>query len=212
MLSQEEKRKHSHFPGFSARNLLLIPNLLTLSRLALLVPALVFIIGSDSPESDHIAAAFLLVAFATDVIDGLWARVFKCISDLGKVLDPVVDKIVVDSCALALCLSHNNHTFPIYLVIVIVVRDLLILVLALRVLREDHHLFVSSWTGKVTTFTIAITILAFLLRDHMPVALLIVLPTIILGMIAVSSVDYLETYWSVRHKRIKRGSDDEATI
>ncbi len=210
-LSQAEKRKRVNHPGFHFADVLLLPNLLSLSRLMLAIPAVVLIVRGGS---NQVAAGLLLAAFLTDALDGMIARTFRVISDLGKLIDPAADKIIVISTAIALSLGHRDPRFPLFLVAAIVLRDLLIVFFALRVLKEDHHLFTSSWPGKVTTFVIAVTLLVYLLPEYAPVKLIVVLPYVVLSLLALSSVDYLEKYWSVRHKlragRWRKRTGDEA--
>ncbi len=207
IVSQEEKRKRTNYPGIHVNDLLLLPNLLTLLRLVWAIPALVLIVVGQGAY-DLWAAGLLCLAFLTDVLDGFVARTFNLISDLGKVLDPVVDKLVVLSVAFALVLPFRDPALPIWLLLTIVFRDSIILIFAIRVLQEDHYLFTSSWTGKFATFAIATTLLAYLLIDYIPVNLLISLPLITEGLLILSGVDYLEKYWSVRHKRYQKRNEN----
>ncbi len=200
-VSQEEKRKRTHYEGIQWRDLRLVPNILSLTRIAWAIPALYFIIRNQGHTDDLYAGLFLLLAFLTDVLDGFWARHFKQISNLGRILDPLIDKIVVISTALTLSLSTRDPGFPLWLVGAMVIRDLLILLLALRVLKEDKYLFTSSWSGKAATFAVAGTIFAFIFRIYIPGRILVMLPYIVLALLALSSVDYFEKYWSVKHKR-----------
>ncbi len=204
MLSQEQKRKRTHYQGINLRDLLLIPNLLTLSRALWTIPALVLILQASNGENDLIAAGFLFLAFITDVVDGFWARSFHKISDLGKILDPIVDKFVIISVALALGSPNRNPHLPHWLIVGVISRDSLILIVTLRALHEDHYLFTSSWTGKVATFVLASTLLAYLLSDYLHDQIVSRLPLVAFGFLVLSSVDYLEKYWSVRHKKLKR--------
>lgn len=200
-ISQAEKRRHVDHVGIRARDLLLAANLLTLSRLLFIIPAVIIIAKSHGDQRDMIAAGLLALGFVTDMFDGIVARTFKQISELGKILDPVVDKIVVFFTATALTFSDRDPSFPLWLLGAIVARDLLILGFASRALREDHHLFVSSWSGKVTTFAIALTLIVYLLDQYVPQSVIITFPWVVFGLLIVSSIEYAEKYWSVRHKK-----------
>ncbi|MFH0881522.1 MAG: CDP-alcohol phosphatidyltransferase family protein [bacterium] len=206
-ISQEQKRRHVHHPGVRLSDLRLLPNILTLSRLLFILPAVLIISRSEGSNQDIVAGILLMCGFITDMFDGIIARTFKMTSDLGKILDPLVDKVVVISTAAALTFSSHEPQFPIWLFGAILVRDGMIFVLATRALREDHHLFVSSWTGKATTFATAMTLMIFLLDQYLIPEIMIVAPWVVLGLLTLSSVDYLERYWSVRHKRFL--SDDQ---
>ncbi len=200
-ISQDQKRRQVQYPGIHLSDLRLLPNILTLSRLAFILPAVILISQSRGPGQDMIAAILLLCGFVTDMLDGIIARLFKKISDLGKILDPIVDKVVVLSTAAALTFSAHEPRFPLWLFVAIVFRDGMILILATRALQEDHYLFVSSWPGKATTFAIAATLMIYLLDHYLFEEIVIVAPWVVLGLLALSSVDYIERYWSVRHKR-----------
>lgn len=71
-----------------------LPNSITLSRL-LGLPAIVYCLYSDSPTWQSIGLAVFLVAAATDWLDGYLARKLDLVTDLGKFLDPLVDKLLV---------------------------------------------------------------------------------------------------------------------
>lgn len=207
-ISQEERRRQVHHVGIKARDLLLVPNLLSLSRLLFAVPAVYLIAISQSTRTDLYAGGLLVLSFLSDVLDGIWARTFNAISDLGKILDPLIDKIVMISTAAALTFTQHDPQLPVWLLAGILLRDVLIVVFATLVLAEDHHLFVSSWTGKATTFVLAVTLLAYLLKGFIPTTILVVLPWIGLTMLVLSSIDYLEKYWSVKHKRYMDSSNE----
>jgi len=202
-ISQEEKRRHVNHSGIRLSDVWLLPNILTLSRLIFILPAVLIISRSKGGEQDVLAGILLLCGFITDMLDGIVARTFKMISDLGKILDPVVDKIVVLSTAAVLTFSSHEPRFPIWLFAAILLRDSMIFLFASKALKEDHHLFVSSWTGKATTFGIAITVMIFLFDQYVVPEIVMVAPWVVLGLLALSSLDYLEKYWSVRHKKFQ---------
>ncbi|HBL40368.1 MAG TPA: phosphatidylglycerophosphate synthase, partial [Ruminococcaceae bacterium] len=80
-------------------SIITVPNILSFLRIAL-VPILVilYIVA----EEYRISAALIILSGATDVLDGWIARKFNCISDFGKFIDPVADKLT--QCAVVLCL------------------------------------------------------------------------------------------------------------
>jgi len=75
-----------------ARDLLLIPNILTLTRIALVfIPA--YLISLQNPDYRIYMLIAIAVGMATDILDGTLARKLSQISDLGKILDPLADKV-----------------------------------------------------------------------------------------------------------------------
>ncbi len=194
--SHADKQRAVDREGIRGADVLLVPNLLSLSRLILAVPALWALLHGK----DLTAVIFLGLSFLTDVLDGFFARALHQKSELGKILDPVIDKLVVLGIAAVLTFAPRPHQLPLIVFLMILLRDVVILILASRALREDHYLFVSRWSGKATTFVIAITLLAFIVQDLVPDTVLGVLPWVAFALLGISSVDSLETYWSVKHK------------
>ena len=88
------------------KDILNIPNLLSLFRL-LLIPVYITIYLRAQDKADYfLAASILAVSCLTDMIDGQIARRFNMITDLGKLLDPIADKLT--QFALVLCLSLRH--------------------------------------------------------------------------------------------------------
>ncbi len=71
-----------------------LPNVLTVARI-LLIPVFVFVFASPTPERSLAAAAVFLVAAATDFLDGYLARRRSQVTRLGRLLDPIADKLLV---------------------------------------------------------------------------------------------------------------------
>ena len=123
-----------------------IANLLSIIRIYLMYPLLTFI-----SEENYIFALYVfIVAAATDGLDGYLARVMNWQTDLGKILDPVADKVLLIGTILILWI--NNH-IPIYVLIVFVLRDFIIIMGAAfhmtvyETAAPDPNIF-----GKITTF------------------------------------------------------------
>lgn len=102
--------------------------------------------------------ALMLVAVATDFLDGALARRSGQVTDLGKILDPLADKVCVDSMALALALWRD---FPWWAAGVIVGRDLLILAGGLLLLRGTKAVPVSNLPGKAAVTFMAGAIVCY---------------------------------------------------
>ena len=102
-----------------------LPNLLTLSRIAA-IPLLVVLAAIRTPEADLAACVVFSVAAITDYFDGKLARSRKQISDLGRMLDPIADKLLV-ACALMLLAGMGRLTdFGLFPAIVIMLREILV--------------------------------------------------------------------------------------
>jgi CDP-diacylglycerol--glycerol-3-phosphate 3-phosphatidyltransferase len=134
------------------------PNILTLCRLVLVVPV-TYLIVVEGPRVWILG--LVLVAVATDWFDGSIARWSHTVSEWGKVLDPLVDKIAAGSIVLAL---FYKGFFPTWFILLVLVRDLLIVLGGIRLGRRTGLVPPSLWSGKVAVSAIAVTFLAALLR------------------------------------------------
>ena len=102
-----------------------LPNLLTLSRIAA-IPILVLLIAINAPMADLLACALFALAGITDWLDGQLARSRKQLSDLGRMLDPIADKLLVGATLMLLVGFHRLPAFGIYPAIVIMLREILV--------------------------------------------------------------------------------------
>jgi CDP-diacylglycerol--glycerol-3-phosphate 3-phosphatidyltransferase len=107
-----------------------LPNLLSLFRIAI-IPFLVYILTYTDPLASALAALLFVVAAATDYFDGYLARRNKTVSNLGKVLDPLADKLMIVSALIMLAAMDrpDNATVPAWLVVVVVARETAVTIL-----------------------------------------------------------------------------------
>ena len=123
-----------------------IPNLLSIIRIYLMYPLLTFI----SEESYLFALYIFIIAAATDGLDGYLARVMDWQTDLGKILDPIADKVLLIGTVFILWM---NSYIPIFVLIVFILRDFII------IMGAAFHMTVYETAapnpnvfGKITTF------------------------------------------------------------
>lgn len=133
-----------------------IPNLLSLFRLALIPLYVVIYLNARSNTDYYLAAAILAVSCLTDLIDGQIARRFNMISTIGKVLDPLADKVT--QFTMVICLSIK---YPIlwFLVILIFIKEIFQLIAGLLRLRKGKMLKGAQITGKVCTAVLFISLI-----------------------------------------------------
>jgi len=170
-----------------------LPNLLTLSRLAV-IPVLMALLIVRFPGHDELAAALFLVFSFTDTLDGQIARRRGTVSDLGKFLDPLADKLFVLSVLIVLV---QEGLVAAWVVVVIFSRELLITIL--RSVGAGQGLIIAAAPlGKTKTVMqmVAVTLL-ILQRPYpflVPVAALAVAIAVVFTI--GSGIDYL---WRFRH-------------
>ena len=136
-----------------------IPNFLTTLRVCL-IPFFLYFLFFKDVESKVIALIIFIIASLTDLLDGYLARKWKVTSKLGTFLDPLADKALIISALVAFILLDNQ--IPIWMLIVIVSRDILITLM--RILGKRKGMEVKTSTlGKVKTVVQMTTIILILL-------------------------------------------------
>lgn len=142
-----------------------IPNLLSLFRL-LLIPVYVTIYLNAQSNLDYfLAAGILAVSCLTDMIDGKIARHFNMISTVGKVLDPVADKLTQFTLILCLAVRHNILW---YLVGLFFVKESFQLIIGGINLKKGRMLKTSLISGKISTTVLFISLVLLVLLPALP--------------------------------------------
>ncbi len=129
-----------------------IPNLLTLLRMAC-VPALIWFLFWYRPVSQGYLWGLILFVAASisDYLDGFLARRWNIISNFGKIMDPLADKLVVVTSILALSIGPWK-LFGLWVVIVVVVREVAVTIRRNYYSRKNIFIPANIW-GKIKTFT-----------------------------------------------------------
>jgi len=123
-----------------------VANVITVLRL-LLIPFFFSVVLSDRAHADTLAFALFAAAAATDWLDGMIARRTGTVTTLGKVIDPLVDRLLLAAGVIGLYLIER---VPLWLVAVLVARDAYLLWGAYRLERHGERLPV-TYLGKATT-------------------------------------------------------------
>jgi CDP-diacylglycerol--glycerol-3-phosphate 3-phosphatidyltransferase len=163
-----------------------IPNTLSVLRVFLILPFTYSLAYDDMPAVLLIAVTMIL----TDYFDGYLARKWNVVSDAGKILDPLADKLCVASVGLVLVFLRG---FPLFLIILLLLRDGLILLAGFLMIRKNSQVPVSDALGKVTVGVVSACLLIYLFRLD-PLKAPAVILTII--MLFVSSVSYWKMFRS----------------
>lgn len=128
------------------KNIVLYPNFMTLSRIAS-VPVMIVLLMFPGKLTAFFAAIVFSLAAITDYYDGYYARKMNMVTNLGKILDPLADKLLVSS---AFIMLVDLHYMPAWIACVIIGRELA--VTGLRSVIASHGEDVgASWLGKYKT-------------------------------------------------------------
>ncbi len=182
-------------PGLG-RQLLQLPNLLTLSRL-ILVPFFVF---SSLQGAFILAFAIFLAAAITDAFDGYIARRYDLGSPLGAILDPAADKtMMVSGYVVYSFASVAPHHLPIWLTGVVFFRDLSLVVAAWFIYRRfGAKKFDPTGLGKLSTITqvvaLATTVAANTPLDILALPLLLPVQVVAFVLTVISGFDYVRVW------------------
>lgn len=173
------------------KEILTIPNLLSLFRL-LLIPVYIAIYLEAKTDSDYyLAAGILAVSCLTDLIDGKIARHFNMISTLGKILDPLADKLT--QFALILCLAMK-HPILWYLVALFVVKESFQLIAGGVNLKKGRMLKGALITGKICTTVLFVSLILMVMIPQLSDFAVTVIFWIDMLFMCISFGDYLLTY------------------
>jgi len=137
-----------------------IANIITVVRI-LLAPLFIWMLLADNGELGplrYAAAALFVIAIVTDSLDGYLARSRNLVTDLGKILDPIADKVLVGAALVALSLPGELWW---WVTIVILVREFGITVFRFAALRD--RVIAADWSGKIKTVVqaVAVSLLLF---------------------------------------------------
>ena len=164
--------------------ILTIPNMLSFFRLCL-IPVIMWLY---CVEDNYLwAGIVLIVSGITDTVDGFVARHFHMTSDLGKVLDPVADKLT--QAAMLFCLLTR---FPLMILPlgIMVLKEFFMGVTGLMVIQKTGKVFGADWHGKVTTWLLYAMMILHVFWYNIPAALSRILIAACVVMMLISLVLY----------------------
>lgn len=173
-----------------------VPNILSVFRL-MLIPIFAVIYITNLKGSGMVAAILLLLSGITDVLDGVIARKFNMISDLGKILDPLADKLTQASICICLVI---RRVAPLWLLCLLIIKEFVMIGAGANIIRKGKALMSSKWFGKLGTvvfYTVMITIIAFQPSRQIIDLLL----AIVLAFMVFSLIMYIPSFFKIISKR-----------
>ena len=189
-----------------------LPNKLTVFRMVLIVPFVILLLGGYEgwgwftmlfsgilPYTDNYALALFVIASLTDLLDGKIARKYNLVTNFGKFMDPLADKLLV--CSAMICLTAMER-IPAWIVIIIISREFVIS--GFRLIASDNgKVIAASYWGKFkTTFQMVMVILMIAdIPALSPLTALVMWISLILTV--VSLLDYL-----IKNKEVMKNSGD----
>ena len=177
-----------------------LPNKLTIFRIILIVPFVLLLLGQSGGWGwyralfggiveyvDYIALAIFIIASLTDLIDGKIARKYNLVTNFGKFMDPLADKLLVSAAMIALV---ELRRVPAWIVILIISREFIIS--GFRLVAADNGVVIAaSYWGKFKT-TFQMVMVCLMIADIPQLQLVTdIVMWIALALTLVSLVDYL---------------------
>ncbi len=165
-----------------------LPNKLTMLRVVMIPFFVVFMLVPIAGGADKwIAMALFIAASLTDMLDGHIARKYHLVTNFGKFMDPLADKLLV--CSALICLVDLGR-IPSWVVIVIIAREFIIS--GFRLIASDNGVVIAaSYWGKFKT-TFQMVMICLMIADLEPLRLLTAaVMWIALALTVVSLMDYL---------------------
>ena len=184
-----------------------LPNKLTISRM-IMVPIVLAVLCVPFPISDTavriIAAVLFALTSLTDMLDGKIARKYNLITDFGKFMDPLADKLLVITTMLGLLVRYE-YIRPVYVwaLFIVILREFAVTSLRMVASNKAGLVIAAAWLGKIKTVTQMFSILCILLE---PVILpfpffetyrpLTFISIVVMAVMTLwSGIDYLVKYW-----------------
>jgi CDP-diacylglycerol--glycerol-3-phosphate 3-phosphatidyltransferase len=144
------------------RDFLLLPNLLAIFRI-LILPFIFYFLAQDTHSGLIIALVLIALAVGSDVLDGYAARRLNQITDLGRILDPVADKLGLGLLVIFIIIHRG---FPIWVAVLLFSKDLLTLIAGLLMVRRKGFVLMSNNWGKLNSWIWVFTVVIYIVRIH----------------------------------------------
>ena len=174
-----------------------VPNLLSLLRLAM-VPVFAAVFFLPDPSARSWAAGVYALAFVTDIADGWIARHFHQVTRLGRILDPLADKLMTFT--VIVCITAAG-IIPLWAVVVFFLKEAAMGVGALSMYHKTEDVIPSNWLGKVSTGVFFVVCAALVLFPGIPSSWATGLITRALVLTILAFVSYLLQYLSLTGRR-----------
>lgn len=172
------------------KELFYISNFLSILRIILLFP-LSYLLITNLEGNRTLIIVILLSMYVTDLLDGFLARRLNQVTELGKIIDPLADKISVITLVLILLILNK---IALWFVLIVVLRDILILLFGLILKGRKKITLMSNYPGKFAVFSIGVVILISTLNLSSLFELQFYLMLFSTALILYSSFLYLKRY------------------
>ena len=183
-----------------------LPNKLTLLRIFLIPFCMIAIIYPIFPGDviwRIVAAALFALTALTDMLDGKIARKYNLITDFGKFLDPLADKLLIFGAMLAILVRYADDklfcSIFVWATLIVILREIAVTALRMIAASKNGTVIAAAWLGKVKTVTQMLCVLTLLLEGLFPLGSYHIAGYITMAamvfMTLWSGINYLRAYW-----------------
>ena len=181
------------------KEIITIPNLLSVFRLLLVPVAMNLYLKATNPMQYYFAGGMLSLACFTDALDGFIARHWNMVSTLGKVLDPLADKVTQLTVTVCLCTKY-----PVLRVVLLLltVKELFQLTAGICHLKKGKMLPGALSAGKISTAVLFISLIYLVLFPNVSTEWVQILAALNTGLLTYSFVSYVFAYFG-KHPKVQ---------
>ena len=173
------------------KEILTIPNLLSLFRLLLIPVYVVIYVNAKDASGYYLSAAILAISCLTDMIDGKIARHFDMVTAIGKILDPLADKATQFTMIICLSIKHPViHS----LIVLFVIKEGFQLIAGSINLKRGKMLKGALLSGKICTTVLFVSLIIMVMLPDMTSKIITIITVIDLIFMLVAFLDYIITY------------------
>jgi cardiolipin synthase len=169
-----------------------IPNILSLFRLVLIPVYMAIYLDAGKPEDYYLAAGILSISCLTDLVDGYIARKFNMISNVGKILDPIADKLTQFTLIVSLAFRYPVLC---YLIALFVVKESFQLIACGINLRKKKMLDGALLSGKICTTVLFVSLIAMVLIPGLQERMVTVIAAVDAVFMLIAFIDYIRAYY-----------------
>ena len=173
------------------KDLFTIPNIIGYVRIALIPVFCWLYLTADSAVDYYCAMGVVLFSSFTDLFDGMIARKWNQVTQLGKILDPVADKLT--HAAMAICLM-TRYPLMWALAVLMVLKEGYMAVMGIRFLKKDKMMDGAMWFGKICTATLFAGMVILFFFFDMPRLCANIIICVMMAVMLVTFLKYIQFY------------------
>lgn len=169
-----------------------IPNIMGYFRIILIPIFMYLYFNAETTKDYYVVAGIVLISTITDFLDGFVARKFHMVTELGKFIDPVADKLT--HAALVICLA-SRYSLMIAVIVFMLIKEGFMAIMGMVKLKKGKKLNGAMWFGKLCTATLFLVMFMLIIFPSMPIVLADALIGLCLGVMVFTFIMYIPVFY-----------------